>query len=280
MSVATGLPLSGPERRLLPGAEPFELPGRDALGVLLVHGFTGTPWEMRPLAEALAAEGFGSACPLLRGHGTHPDDMVGQPYAGWIADVEATLEAMLARRRRAVLVGLSMGGTLALNVAARRVGDSRLAGLVTIGAPLVLDDWRLGFTDLIVKVVKWQAWGKPDIKDRSVWDRSIAYRRVRTHAILELLALLRDTRDRLAQVDQPILVMQARDDHIVPPRNARLILDGVSSAYLQAISLENCYHVATVDYDAALVSAEVVRFVQRLGAIGDSSASSRNDPSA
>jgi len=112
-------------------------------------------------------------------------------------------------------------------------------------------------------VVKWQAWGKPDIKDRSVWDQQTNYRRIRTHAILELLGLLADTRERLSRVNQPILIVQARDDHVVPPRNAELIRDGIGSADRQALTLDNCYHVSTVDFDAPVLCAEVVRFVQR-----------------
>jgi carboxylesterase len=253
-------------RPRLPGAEPFEYQGRDDLAVLLVHGFTGSPFEMRPLAEALAEAGVGSACPLLRGHGTHPDDMLSYRYTDWIEDVEGALDCLLARHERVAMVGLSMGGTLTLNVAARRAADDRIAGLVTIGAPLVLDDWRLGFASLIVKVVKWQAWGKPDINDRSAWDRSVAYRRIRTGAIQELLGLLKETRGRLAQVRQPTLIVQARDDHIVPPRNADLIRDGIRSDDCHCLFLDNCYHVSTVDFDAPMLSAEVVRFVLRIGA--------------
>jgi carboxylesterase len=255
-------------RPVIPGAEPFERPGSPDLGVLLVHGFTGTPFEMRSVADALEAAGIGSACPLLRGHGTHPEDMVGCSYGDWIADVERGLDRLLERHERAVVVGLSMGGTLALNVAARRASDPRLAGLATISAPLVLDDWRLGFASLIVKVVKWQAWGKPDIKDRRAWDRQISYRRLRTPAVLEMLGLMADTRARLARVEQPLLIVQSRDDHVVPARNVALIRDGVGSADRQAVILDNCYHVSTVDFEAARLGAEIVRFVQRLRAAG------------
>jgi carboxylesterase len=256
--------MSASPRPLLAGAEPFEIAGREDLGVLLVHGFTGTPFELRPVADALAAEGIGSACPLLRGHGTHPNDMVGWTCRDWLDDVERGLDRLLKRHERAVLVGLSMGGTLALNVASRRADDPRLAGLVTIGAPLVLDDWRLAFASLIVKVVKWQAWGKPDIKDRAAWDRQVSYRRIRTRAILEMLALMADTRFRLERVSPPLLVLQARDDHVVPPRNAELIRDGVGSADRRVILLDNCYHVGTVDFEAARINAEILHFVQRL----------------
>ena len=125
-------------RPIMPGAEPFEYPGRPDVGVLLVHGFTGSPFEMRPVGEALASSGIGSIGVLLRGHGTHPDDMVGYRYTDWIADVESALDRLLERHERAVIVGLSMGGTLTLNVAARRANDPRVVGLVTIGATLYL----------------------------------------------------------------------------------------------------------------------------------------------
>ena len=206
---------------VLPGAEPFDYPGRPEIGVLLVHGFTGSPFEMRPVGQALARAGIGSIGVLLRGHGTHPDDMVERAYAEWIADVEGGLDRLLERHERAVIVGLSMGGTLALNVASRRGDDPRLVGLVTIGAPL--------------------------------------YR-----AIPALLGLMRETSQQLPFVHQPILIVQPREDHIVPPGNANRIHDGVTSTDRQVLLLDNCYHVCTVDFAADLLNCEIVRFVHRL----------------
>lgn len=249
---------------LMPGAEPFEYPGRADVGVLLVHGFTGSAFEMRPVAEALTAHGIGSVGVLLKGHGTHPDDMVGCRYTDWIANVEDGLDRLLERYDRAVVIGLSMGGTLALNVASRRADDPRIAGLVTIGATLYLGDWRLRFVDLLNRVIRWQAWGKPDIKDRRAWDRHVAYRRIRTCAIPELLRLMQETDARLPAIHQSLLIAQAREDHVVPPGNAIRIRDGVSSRDLRVLMLDNCYHVCTVDFAADLLNAEIVRFVQRL----------------
>lgn len=236
------------------------------MGVLLVHGFTGSPFELRPVGTALAAVGIGSHGPLLRGHGTHPDDMLHYRYTDWIADVEAGLDRVLQHHERAVVVGLSMGGTLALNVAARRADDPRVLGLVTIGGTLYLDDWRLRFVEQISRVIKWQGWGLPDIKDRSAWEGHIGYRRIRTRAIPQMVALMRDTTERLSQVRQPILILQARDDHVVPAGNATTIYDGVSSSDRHVLLLDNCYHVSTVDFDADLINAEIVRFVDRLRA--------------
>src|SRR5687768_2563414 len=98
-------------RPIMAGAEPFEFPGQPDIGALLVHGFTGSPFEMRPIGVALAEHGIGSEGVLLGGHGTHPDEMIGRRYTDWIADVEAGLDRVLARHERVVIVGLSMGGT-------------------------------------------------------------------------------------------------------------------------------------------------------------------------
>ena len=187
----------------------------------------------------------------------------------WIDDVERGLDRLLERHTRAVIVGLSMGGTLALNIAARHADDPRLVGLVTICAPLVLDDPRLRFVRLLSRVIKWQAWGPPDILDQGSWHRHIGYRRFRTRSILDLLALMADTNARLAAVHQPILIAQARADHVVPPRNAGLIHDGVSSADRRILMLDDCYHVITVDFAAERLNEAVVAFVERLSGLAD-----------
>lgn len=242
--------------------------GTAPVGVLLVHGFTGSAAEMRPIGEALAARGIGSHGILLRGHGTHPDDMIPWRYTDWIEDVERGLDRLLQGYERAVIIGLSMGGTLTLNVGARRAGDPRLLGLVAICAPIVLDDWRLRFIGLLARFIKWHAWGGLDVKDLDSAHRHVGYRRFRTSALREMLALMADTRARLSAIQLPTLVVQSDDDHVVPPRNGALICDGISSSDRRLLGLQNCYHVATIDYAADQLNDEVVRFVERLTPAG------------
>jgi carboxylesterase len=255
---------------LMTGAEAFDFSGGSQVGVLLIHGFTGSPAEMRPVGEALAARGIGSIGLLLQGHGTRPEDMLGFTYSDWIADVERELDVLLTRCERAVLIGLSMGGTLALNVAARRVNDPRIVGVVSICAPVVLDDWRLGIVKYASKFVKWQSWSGPDIKNRDAWGKHVGYHRYRLPALIQLLDLVRETRPRLSTISQPILIVQARVDHVVPPRNAQLIHDGVSSTAREVLILDNCYHVVTVDHSAAQLKAAVFRFVERVASTDES----------
>jgi carboxylesterase len=85
-----------------------------------------------------------------------------------------------------------------------------------------------------------------------------------------MVALMRDTNLRLAIVNQPILIMQARDDHVVPAGNAERIRAGIASKDQRVMLLDNCYHVSTVDFDADVLNAEIVRFVERLAGAGGS----------
>ena len=248
-------------RRLLPGAEPFRFDADGDAGVLLVHGFTGSPFEMRPLGEYLAERGVGSVAPLLRGHGTHPRDLLDCGYRDWLADAGVALGELRARYRSVFLVGLSMGGVIALNLAARQAGDRGIAGVVPLCAPVRLRDWRLGHLAVLQHLVRWHAWGRPDVNDSGAWDRLVGYRRFRAASIGQVQLLVDDTRDLLPAIRQPILVVQAREDHVVPARNAVELIEAVGSSDRQLLWLDNSYHVVTMDYDAPVLNAAVADFV-------------------
>src|SRR6187397_1689683 len=120
------------------GREPWSAPGtgtRARTGVLLVHGFRGSPLSLRPLGELLAERGFAVDLPLLPGHGTTWRDMLPTRYEHWRSHVLASVGALRARTERVVLVGLSMGGTLSLDVASG--GEASVAGVVTINAQIL-----------------------------------------------------------------------------------------------------------------------------------------------
>jgi carboxylesterase len=247
------------------GAEPFHFAGHGEVACLLVHGFTGTPNELRDLGRHLAGRGVTARGVRLSGHGTRPDDLAGFSYRDWIADVEAQLDELLESHARVFVGGLSMGGTLALNVAARRTDDRRLAGIISLAAPLRLVDWRLSLVPFAGWAVRWQSWGRPDIRDERQWERHVAYRRFRVSALAQLLRLMRETRLLLPRVEQPLLVVHSRRDNTVPAFNAELILDEVSSQERRLIWLEDSYHVMTLDFEYEIVHQEVERFVLRHG---------------
>jgi carboxylesterase len=247
---------------IIKGAEPFRFDVPSDVACLLVHGFTGTPGELRELGQFLAEQGIASRGVLLRGHGTRPQDLAASSFRDWVDDVEAELDSLLAEGKRVFLCGLSMGGTLTLNVAARRSGDPRLAGVISLAAPLRIVNWRLHFLPLVGLVRRWQRWSDPDIKDRAAWERHLGYRAFPIQALRQLLSLLRDTRGRVAQVNHPLLILHSRADHTVAAFNAELIHRTVASEHRKLVWLENSFHVVTLDFDADQVRNEVLTFIR------------------
>jgi carboxylesterase len=245
---------------LMAGAEPFYFEARGQNACLLVHGFAGSAHELRDLGSHLADRGITTRGLLLAGHGTRPQDMAQCTYRDWLADVESALDDLRKAGKRVFLCGLSMGGTLALNVAARR--SAEVSGVISLAAPVRLTDWRLGLL-FVGWLARGHTWGRPDIKDQRQWERHVAYGRCGTAGIVQLLRLMRETRQLLGRVQQPLLVIHSRQDNTVPPFNAELITRNVASQDRRLVWLENCYHVITVDYDSALVRREVAEFIEQ-----------------
>ena len=132
---------------VLPGAEAWSAPG-GPVGVLVIHGFTGSPQSMRGLAEAHASAGFTVELPRLPGHGTTVEEMATTGWADWSEAVEAAYQDLAGRCEQVVAAGLSMGGTLAAWVGAQH---QELAGLVLINAAvgMVDDALRKGLEDML-----------------------------------------------------------------------------------------------------------------------------------
>ncbi|MFN0072008.1 MAG: alpha/beta hydrolase [Chloroflexota bacterium] len=248
---------------IIPGAEPFWLPTSTTTGCLLIHGFTGSPAELRYLGERLQQAGVNALGVRLPGHGTTEDDLVRHGRRSWIRAARHGLEELLKHCDQVVVCGLSMGGTLALNLVATTF-DDRLRGIVAMGAPVRMVDLHYRPTEILAMLNRWRDWGSPDIKDRSRWAEHIGYRTAPPRATVQMIRLVHDTWGVLPNLRQPILVMQSREDHTVMPVNAHWLLDRVGSTERQVVWINNSYHVMTVDFDADLVADRVIEFAQRM----------------
>jgi carboxylesterase len=246
---------------ILPGAEPMHHDGSDT-GVLVCHGFTGSPQSVRPWADHLAAQGLTVSLPLLPGHGTRWEDLAVTRWQDWYATVERELETLTKRCEHVFVCGLSMGGALALRLAARH-GEA-VSGIAVVN-PAVTFPRLQGYALPVGRFLLRSAKGitseiaKPGAQE-------VGYERVSTHAAYSARDLFRRVLGELPQVTQPLLVMHSRTDHVVPPSDSALVLGNVSSSDVTEIVLEDSYHVATLDNDAERIFADSHGFITRLAA--------------
>ena len=255
-----------PTPQVMPGAEPFAFAGGSAsgeapdgrTGVLLVHGFTGTPMSMRPWGEHLAAEGFAVRCPLLPGHGTRWQDANVSTHDQWTATVEGAFDQLRAECDRVFVAGLSMGGTLATRLAQVRPDD--VAGLLLVNPALLTQRLDAKLLPLLARLTPSWAPIASDIKKPGVVE--LAYPKLPTRAMMQLRRLWALTRADLARVTTPVIVFHSIEDHVVEPINTQVLLDGIASPDTTEVVLKDSYHVATLANDAPLIFADSVAWIR------------------
>lgn len=244
--------------RVVPGGEPWSADG-GPLGALMLHGLTGSPAGVRPVAEALAADGLSVELPLLPGHGTHWRDLRRATWRDWAGEALGALERLRARTSVRVVVGLSMGGALALHLAATR--RDAVDGLVLVNPWVATRDPRLLVLPVLQHLVPGIAGVGNDIALPGADER--AYATLPLKALRSAIVFQR--RLDLAAVTAPLLVLTSRQDHVVPPENSSVVLDGVSSAEREQVWLEHSFHVATLDHDAPVIVDRTRAFARRIG---------------
>lgn len=239
-----------------PGAEPYAA-GGGPRGVLLCHGFTGSPAALRPWAEYLAGQGYTVRVPRLPGHGTTWQEMNTTTWQQWYGEVDRALTELRETCEWTAVCGLSMGGGLALRLAENRPDE--------VGA-LVLVNPAIGLKRLDLKllpVLRRLTPSFPGISNdiAKPGQDELAYERVPLHAMAQQLLMWRDIQHYLALVHAPLLYFRSKTDHVVDDLSQSLILPGVSSEIREFVELERSYHVATLDHDAELIFTRSAEFL-------------------
>jgi carboxylesterase len=248
-----------PKVPVLPGAEPFRHEGGE-VAVLLCHGFTGSPQSLRPWAEQLAARGLTVSLPLLPGHGTRWEDLRLTGWQDWYAEVDRELRALRGRCDRVFVAGLSMGGALALRLAAKH-GDG-VSGIVVVNPANKVHGLAAHALPVARHFVPTARGIASDIAKPS--STELGYDRVPLHAAHSLRTFFRLVDRELPQVTQPVLLLRSARDHVVPAADSARVLSRISSTDVKEVVLEQSYHVATLDHDADRIFEESLAFMARL----------------
>jgi len=241
---------------VVPGAEPLSLTGGDR-GVLVLHGFTGSPHSMRPLAESIADRGYSVEVPLLPGHGTRFEDLVPMRWGDWTSAAAASFDVLAASCRTVAVVGLSVGGGLACWLAERHPETAALVVINPMVKPID-PELREGARALLDSGVETIDGVSNDIALEG--SDEYGYDRLPIAAAMSLMDGLEDVAGSLSSITCPVLVFTSRQDHTVTTDNSELVVASVAGP-VEHVWLEKSYHVATLDFDAGLIEAEGGRFL-------------------
>lgn len=257
---------------------------RGPTGALLLHGLGGTPVEMRTVALALARAGVTVSCPQLAGHNGSVEELQASSWHDWYVSAEIALDKLRRRCDTVVVGGLSMGAVLALMLAAQRKAD--VQGCALYAPTLRLDGWGVPWYARLFGLVqqKWLAnrfdfaerepYGIKDPRVRALVSAAIesgdsakaGMFMVPGGSMLELRHLVNAVRRRAHEVTQPVLLVHPREDDRADLANS-FWLQRHLGGRVDAVVLDDSYHVVTMDRQRDIVAERTVALAQSLAAV-------------
>lgn len=228
------------------------------IGILLVHGFTGTPASMRPWAHYFHDRGYTVSVPLIPGHGTTWHDLNHVRWQEWPEKVESELKKLRQKCSKVFICALSMGGGNSLYVIANN--QELVDGLILVNPMIHIPGIQIKFVHLISRIQKSRASVGDDIKKPGVTEWG--YDALPLKGVAQLYKYLKLARASLPSIKVPTLLFHSVDDHVLPVSNTEIIMKELGSADKRRIELTNSYHVATLDYDADLIFENSRLFIE------------------
>lgn len=249
--------------KYLPNAEPFYFSG-NRTGCLLIHGFTGTPYEMRGLGNFLAARGYTILAPALAGHATQLTDIFPTRWTDWYASVTSAYDKLCETCDTVFPIGLSLGGTLALHLAAHRP----IAGVVAVSAPFSINNPFLPLTRVFPFLINLFPTTPKDSQNIDTLDPSIAANHPEypvyptRQAASFVLDFLPHLHDDLRDIIAPVLLIQSRGDRTIPPNSLDEYFARIGSREKETLWLERSGHLVLEDLSKEVAFEKILQFVK------------------
>ncbi len=240
----------------------FFLKGINSKGVLLVHGWTSTPYEMRALGEYLNKKGYSVYAPLLSGHGTKPEDLKDVKWEDWEKDILDAYDFLKKTSQDIFAVGMSFGGTLTLLLASQK----RVVGLILMSTP-----YKMRYEKIIEKVVKVIAPFKkfkdksyPKIlgNDEMCLTQVISYQKYPINSLYEAQKAIKSSLMSLNKINNPVMIIQSRDDHVISRNSMEIFEKKLKSDFIRKRKIKNAYHNFIGDTKNNYIFKDIVEFIE------------------
>ena len=238
--------------------EDFAHTGSKDVGVIFVHGFTGSPASMRPWAHYFMDREYTVRVPRLPGHARKWQDLNQTQWQEWPAKVAHELKQLRKECHQVFIFGLSMGGCTTLNVAE----NNKVDGLVLVNPMIHIPGIKIHFAPLIARIQPGMPAVGDDIKKPNTTEW--AYHKLPTKGVIQLNKMLKATRSDLHKVIVPTLLFHSAEDHVLPVSNTEIVMAGIASPQKERVELMKSYHVATMDNDAEIIFQKSESFVEKL----------------
>jgi carboxylesterase len=229
------------------------------VGVLLIHGFTGTTAELRPLGKHLNQKGYTVYAPLLKGHGVNPEEMKCTTWVDWWVSAKEGYERLRDEGcKHIVVMGLSMGGLLAMKIAQYEP----VMGIATLCSPVKVRDRRIGLTEYLQYILPYKKRSKK--KAEHIERELYILDRTPLNCVVSLSKLMKNVESVLPHVTQPILIVQSEKDETVDPCSADLLYNRIGSKQKEIIRFENSGHIITLDKERDQLFEALTHFIKGL----------------
>lgn len=241
--------------------KPFYFPGTNGRAVLLVQGWTTTPYELRRLGKYLHQKGYTVSAPLLTGHGTVPADLENVKWETWNRDVERAYFELKEKHKKIYIIGTSLGASLASILAGN---NPEISGLVLMAMPYRLRMERLMWIFarfLLLFRRYYKKYYPPSFGSKATVTRKISYQIYPIKSVLEILKLAKFSRSVIAKITQPCFVLQSRADHIVAKKSLEKIFAKISSKIKKKKYLKNAYHTFISDIENEHIFEDILGFL-------------------
>ena len=261
----------------------IDMPGGEH-AVLLIHGLTGSPFELKLLARSLHRNGFTVKAPCLAGHGRTLTELTSTTWHDWYGTVHDTFRELKANYKTVSVSGLCMGALLALYLAYEE--EDEVASIATLSTTIFYDGWSLPWYKFLLPIfylppLKYLAsyeerppYGVKNERmreqvEKALKKNTIAYSSFPSQSMHELFKLIGAVKKTIHKVKVPTLILHAIEDDVASIKNAEYVEKNIGSNVVRKIFLENTYHMLPLDNQKERVAEETIRFFrENLNSVG------------